>query len=99
MSWPISLATWTAPWIRSQLAVGQCGSFATRCIAVESAGTALIATIMSPSLWCAWRPPQVPTRSSFLTPSWTSSSKTIVAPGQPMPVPCTETRLPSYVPV
>ena len=48
---------------------------------------------MSPSSWCGCRPPQVPTRSSFLTPSWISSSKTIVAPGQPMPVPWTETRL------
>ena len=82
-----------------QLAVGQCGSFATRCIAVESAGTALSATIRSPSAWCGWSPPQVPTRTSFLTPSWTSSSNTIVAPGQPMPVPWTETRLPSYSPV
>ena len=25
---------------------------------------------MSPSWWCGWRPPHVPTRSSFLTPSW-----------------------------
>ena len=33
------------------------------------------------------------------TPIWMSSSKTIVAPGQPMPVPCTETGLPSHVPV
>ena len=36
----------------------------------------------------------MPTRISFLQPSWISSSKTIVAPGQPMPVPCTETGLP-----
>ena len=35
----------------------------------------------------------MPTRISFLQPSWISSSKTIVAPGQPIPVPCTETRL------
>ncbi len=54
---------------------------------------------MSPSAWCGCRPPHVPTRSSFLTPSWTSSSNTIVAPGQPMPVPCTEIGFPSQVPV
>ena len=77
-----------------QDAVGQCGSFPTRCIAVESAGTAVSATIRSPSWWCGWSPPQVPTRISFLQPSWISSSKTIVAPGQPIPVPCTETGLP-----
>ena len=35
----------------------------------------------------------------LLDPELISSSKTIVAPGQPMPVPCTETRLPSKVPV
>ena len=41
----------------------------------------------------------MPTRISFLQPSWISSSKTIVAPGQPIPVPCTETGLPFQVPV
>ena len=46
-----------------------------------------------------WRPPQVPTRMIFLTPSWTSSSITIAADGQPMPLDCTETGLPSKVPV
>jgi hypothetical protein len=85
--------------MRLQLAVGQCGSLATRCIAVASAGTAERATIMSPSAWWGCSPPHVPTRSSFLTPSWISSSKTIVAPGQPMPVPCTEIGFPSHVPV
>ena len=54
---------------------------------------------MSPSAWCGWRPPHVPTRRSFFTPSWMSSSKTIVAPGQPMPVPWTEIGFPSQVPV
>ena len=34
----------------------------------------------SPSAWSACRPPQVPTRRRRLTPSWISSSKTIVAP-------------------
>ena len=57
-------------------------------------GTAVSATIKSPSEWCGCRPPQVPTRISFLQPSWISSSNTIVAPGQPIPVPCTETGLP-----
>ena len=33
-----------------------------------------------------------------MTPSWISSSATIVAVGQPMPVLWTETRLPAYVP-
>src|SRR5262249_25263695 len=41
----------------------------------------------------------VPTRISLLHPSVISSSDTIVALGQPMPVPCTETGLPLYVPV
>ena len=34
-----------------------------------------------------------------LDPSWTSSSKTIVALGQPIPVPWTDTALPSQLPV
>ena len=85
---------WTASCTRFHDAVGQCGSLLTRCIAVESAGTALIATIRSPSAWLGCSPPQVPTRISFLQPSWISSSKMIVAPGQPIPVPCTETGLP-----
>jgi len=40
----------------------------------------------------------VPTRSSRLTPIWISSSTTIAAEGQPIPVACTETGLPSHVP-
>ena len=36
----------------------------------------------------------MPTRRKRLTPSWTSSSITIAADGQPMPVACTETGLP-----
>ena len=39
----------------------------------------------SPIARSGCRPPQVPTRMSFLTPSWTSSSITIAADGQPMP--------------
>ena len=45
------------------------------------------------------RPPHVPTRMIFLTPSWTSSSITIAAEGHPIPLACTETGLPSNVPV
>ena len=96
---PVCFATCTASCSSDHDAVGQCGSLPTRCIAVESAGTALSATIRSPSAWLICRPPQVPTRISFLQPSWISSSKTIVAPGQPMPVPCTDTGLPFQVPV
>ena len=44
-------------------------------------------------------PPQVPTRTMRLTPSWISSSITIAALGQPMPEDCTEIGLPSNVPV
>ena len=66
---------------------------------MASAGTAVSATMRSPSAWCGCSPPQVPTRMSRLHPSWMSSSKTIVAPGQPIPVPCTEMRFPSQVPV
>ena len=40
----------------------------------------------------------MPTRSSFLQPSMTSSSITIAAEGQPMPVDCTETGFPSHRP-
>ena len=54
--------------------------------------------IRSPIVRSAWRPPHVPTRMIFLTPSWTSSSITIAADGQPMPLDCTETGLPSKVP-
>ena len=35
----------------------------------------------------------MPTRMIFLTPSMTSSSITIAADGQPIPLACTETRL------
>ena len=45
-----------------------------------------------------WRPPHVPTRMIFLTPSWTSSSITIAAEGQPIPLDWTETGLPLNVP-
>ena len=45
------------------------------------------------------RPPQVPTRISRVAPSWMSSSKTIAALGQPMPVVCTDSGRPSNVPV
>ncbi len=48
----------------------------------------------SPIARSGWSPPQVPTRISFLTPSWTSSSITIAADGQPMPLACTETGSP-----
>ena len=41
----------TASWTSAHDAVGQCGSLPTRCIAVESAGTAVSATIRSPSAW------------------------------------------------
>ncbi len=44
-------------------------------------------------------PPQVPTRTSRVAPSWMSSSTTIAALGQPMPVVCTESGRPSKVPV
>ena len=47
----------------------------------------------------ACRPPQVPTRTMRLTPSWISSSTTIAALGQPMPEDCTEMGVPSNVPV
>ena len=45
------------------------------------------------------RPPQVPTRTMRLTPSWISSSITIAALGQPMPEDWTEIGEPSNVPV
>jgi len=35
----------------------------------------------------------------FFTPSWTSSSITMAAEGQPIPLDWTETSLPSKVPV
>ena len=68
-SWPLCFAMCTASCTSDQEAVGQCGSLSTRCIAVESAGTAVSATIRSPSAWLACSPPQVPTRISFLQPS------------------------------
>ena len=48
---------------------------------------------------CGCSPPQVPTRMMRFTPSWTSSSITIAADGQPMPLDWTEIGLPSKVPV
>ena len=62
-------------------------------------GVAESATIRSPIERSGWRPPQVPTRMSFFTPSWTSSSITIAADGQPMPLDWTETGVPWNVPV
>ena len=44
-------------------------------------------------------PPHVPTRISRVAPSITSSSNTIPADGQPMPVDCTLIGDPSNVPV
>jgi hypothetical protein len=58
-----------------------------------------MATISSPICMSGWRPPHVPTRRIRFTPSWTSSSITIPALGQPMPLDCTDTGLPSKVPV
>jgi len=43
--------------------------------------------------------PQVPARISSFAPSIASSSTTMAALGQPMPVVWTETRVPLYVPV
>ena len=54
---------------------------------------------MSPSVRSGCNPPHVPTRMKRLTPSCTSSSITIAADGQPMPVACTEIGLPFHVPV
>ena len=48
---PLCFAMCTASCRSDHDAVGQCGSLPTRCIAVESAGTALSATIRSPSAW------------------------------------------------
>ena len=95
---PSSFAACTASWTSSKSAVGACGS-PTRWRAVASAGTAVIATIRSPSVMSGWSPPQVPTRRIRLTPSMTSSSITIAADGQPIPLDCTDTGLPSKVPV
>ena len=55
--------------------------------------------IRSPIDRSGWSPPQVPTRISFLTPSWASSSITIAADGHPIPLDWTETGLPLNVPV
>ena len=44
-------------------------------------------------------PPHVPTLTSRRAPSWISSSNTMPADGQPMPVDCTEIGRPSNVPV
>ena len=45
------------------------------------------------------RAPHVPTRMMRVTPSWVSSSYTMAALGQPMPLACTEIGRPSNVPV
>ena len=69
------------------------------CEAVASAGIAESAMIRSPSAMSGCRPPQVPTRMRRFAPSWTSSSTTMAADGQPMPVACTETGTPRKLPV
>ena len=53
----------------------------------------------SPSFRSGCRPPQVPILRIRFTPSMWSSSITIAADGQPIPVDCTETGLPLKVPV
>ena len=61
-------------------------------------GVAESAMTSSPIVMSGCSPPHVPTRMIFLTPSWTSSSITIAADGQPMPLDWTETGLPLKVP-
>ena len=82
-----------------QSAVGACGSPPVYVIAVWSEGVDDTATTVSAMFIVGWSAPQVPMRSSRVAPSWISSSKTIAALGQPMPVACTEIGRPSNVPV
>ena len=72
----------------------------------KDAGAVIVAALASLSRggpvtlpMSGWRPPHVPTRRIFFTPSWTSSSITIPAEGQPIPLDCTETRFPWKLPV
>ena len=89
----------TAACTTSKSAVGECGSPPVYVNMVRSSGTALMARMTSPRLSPGARPPQVPTRTSRFAPSIFSSSNTMAAVGQPMPVDCTEIGLPSKVPV
>ena len=66
---------------------------------MRSSGVADTATTVSAICIAGWSPPQVPTRISRRAPSWISSSNTIAALGQPMPVDCTLIGRPSNVPV
>ena len=50
---------------------------------------------MSPSASWGRSAPHVPTRINRVQPSWINSSITIAALGQPMPVACTDTGVPS----
>jgi hypothetical protein len=45
-----------------------------------------IAITRSPIDMSDWSPPHVPMRMIFSTPSWTSSSITMAADGQPIPL-------------
>ena len=66
---------------------------------MPSRATALVAMTMSVARMYGCTAPQVPARISSFAPSIASSSTTMAALGQPMPVVWTETRVPLYVPV
>ena len=84
------LAAWTAPWTSAQSAVGAWGSPPVYVQRRPVGRLAESATIRSPSARSGCSPPQVPTRTSLFTPSWISSSNTMAADGQPIPVAWTE---------
>src|SRR5918997_1529651 len=96
---PASSAAWCAAWTRSKWAAGAWGTPLVSDETVPSWAVAAVATIRSPSRRSRSYPPQVPTLRRFLAPSCMSSSVTMDALGHPIPVACTETGLPLYVPV
>ena len=69
------------------------------CSAVVSTADAAMAITVSAIAMSSPMAPHVPTRTSRVAPSCTSSSYTIPADGHPMPVDCTLIGAPSNVPV
>ena len=96
---PRSRASRAASVTRRQSATGAWTSPPVYVSAVWSAGVAAIATTTSAIAMFGWRAPHVPTRMRRVAPSCTSSSYTMAALGQPMPLACTEIGRPSKVPV
>ena len=91
---PCSRAAFTLASTTSKLAAGAYGAPPSIWRVVPSLGTAAVAITRSPGATLGVAPPSVPTRIRVRAPSRASSSVTMAALGQPMPVVCTLTGTP-----